>query len=83
MRFLDKENAHGDCDAAAAEGFSGRALIIASNRGPITFDGAADLRFRRRTGAWLQRSPASLNKWTPRGSPARGPTPTQTGKKAC
>ena len=50
MPFLDTENTHRDCDAAAADDFDGRALIIASNRGPITFDGTAAPRFRRGAG---------------------------------
>ena len=53
MPLFDHENGHRDCDAAAADGFSDRALIIASNRGPITFDGTDDgdhPRFRRGAG---------------------------------
>ncbi len=52
MSLLNKENGHRDCDAAAVELFRDRALIIASNRGPITFDetdGGAP-RFRRGAG---------------------------------
>jgi trehalose 6-phosphate synthase len=50
--LLDNENGHHDCDAAAAERFSDRSLIIASNRGPITFDGTDDgvPRFQRGAG---------------------------------
>ncbi len=50
MPFLDQENTQRDCDATVAEDFSGRALIIASNRGPITFNGGTDPRFRRGAG---------------------------------
>ena len=42
MPLFDHENGHRDCDAMAAKRFSDRALNIASNRGPITFDGTGD-----------------------------------------
>ena len=49
---MDNENGHRDCDAAAFDLFSQRALIIASNRGPVTFDGSEgdEPHFRRGTG---------------------------------
>ncbi len=53
MASLAGENTHRECDGTAAERFSDRALIIASNRGPITFDGTDDgeqPRFRRGAG---------------------------------
>ena len=53
MPLFDHENGHRDCDAAAVEGFGDRALIIASNRGPITFaetDDGDRPRFRRGAG---------------------------------
>ena len=52
MLPINVENGHRDCDAAAVNRFSDRALIIASNRGPITFDGTAgdDPHFRRGAG---------------------------------
>jgi trehalose 6-phosphate synthase len=53
MALLDFENKPRDCNSAAAETLSQRALIVASNRGPITFDDAEPgekAQFRRGAG---------------------------------
>jgi trehalose 6-phosphate synthase len=52
MSSFDGENGQHDCQDAVAERFSDRALIIASNCGPITFDETAgdNPQFRRGAG---------------------------------
>ncbi len=49
---MENEGGHRDCDTTAVDLFSQRALIIASNRGPITFNDTEDggPRFRRGAG---------------------------------
>ena len=52
---MDKEALRRRCEALAAEFFAGRALIIASNRAPVTFERAEDgsLTFERSGGGGL------------------------------
>ena len=52
MTLLIGEGTQRDCDAASADMFRDQALIIASNRGPVTFHQADDggLRFQRGSG---------------------------------
>ncbi len=49
---MNGESAQHDCDAVGADVFRDRALIIASNRGPVTFNQADDgsLHFQRGSG---------------------------------
>jgi trehalose 6-phosphate synthase len=52
MPELDREAQRGRCEALQAEFFADRALIIAANRGPVTFQQSEDgtLRFQRGGG---------------------------------